>query len=71
MKQVKLLSVVFASVALFLSSCGPKDYICECTEGGVTERITYNTTKRTAKDVCVSTSREFGTAVVKEDCKLK
>lgn len=71
MKNVKLFTFVFASIALFLSSCGQKDYICECTENGVTERTTYTTTKRTAKDICVSTSREFGSTTVKEECKLK
>ena len=72
MKKLNILSII-AITAIALVSC-KKDRVCECSVGSqVINKITLNeTTKRTAKDACVSYTVDFGQgSAVKIECKLK
>ncbi len=71
MKKLNILSII-AITAIALVSC-KKDRVCECSVGSQVYKTTYNeTTKRTAKDACVSYTMDFGQgSAVKIECKLK
>mgnify|MGYP000675106621 CR=1 FL=1 len=66
----KLTFLTFALMGIFaLSSCGKKDWVCECKIGGSTSKITiHEATKRQAKANCVSTTTGSSP---KEECELK
>lgn len=71
MKKVLFSSALIAFASVLLVSC-KKDRVCECTNNGQVEKVTYNdATKRQAKDACTSYSVEFGGQTYKVECELK
>ena len=72
MKNLKSLSIIIAIAAISIVAC-KKDRVCECTEGGVTYKVTINdATKRQGKANCVSTTEDNGNGTsTKTECKLK
>ncbi len=70
----KIYSLFILGVLFLMSSCAKKDFTCECQEEGspiVVPVIYHETTKRTAKDKCVSYTYESASGQVKVNCKLK
>lgn len=71
MKKILFSSTVIAFAAVLLVSC-KKDRVCECTNNGQAEKVTFNdATKRQAKDACTSFSYDFGGTIIKYECELK
>lgn len=71
MKKLSIFTLLAVAAISFVACT--KDRVCECTEGGVTYKVTYNdATKRQGKANCVSTTEDNGNGTqTKYECELK
>ena len=69
---MKKLSLIIVTVAFISLVACKKERVCTCTEGGVSDKVTYvDVTKRQGKANCVSYTTDNGNGTsTKTECTL-